>query len=63
MSQIAYKGKRLSNPEKDAVMLDLAKSLLEENLCEFAGHILKNVNDQTSFEFLSCKGQMLMISK
>ena len=63
MSQIAYKGKRLSNPEKDAVFLDLAKSLLEENLCEFASNILKNVNDQTSFEFLSCKGQMLMISK
>jgi len=36
---------------------------LEDKLCEFAGTLLRNVSDQTSFEFLSCKGQMLMISK
>lgn len=32
MSQVAFQNKRLSENEKDAVLIDLAKSLLEEKL-------------------------------
>jgi hypothetical protein len=32
MSQVAFQNKRLSETEKDAVLIDLAKSLLDEKL-------------------------------
>lgn len=50
----AYSDVRLSEKEKDELLIDLAEYLLKENFSQFADHTLKEIHDRGNIRYLEC---------
>jgi hypothetical protein len=54
----AYADVRLTEGEKDELLIDLAEYLLKENFSQFADHTLKEIHDRENIRYLQCLAQI-----